>query len=131
MEGLVLAMTEKIREGNTQVSVSSISKPIDVRANGAQNHALQLMRQPTPLYTLRLIRPGQQRGTAYWSFVFVDGGMRFIGKLDGLEPNAPRGDLICDVLRSLPLNEAERLLKQKGVLKESAVDYLKARRLLE
>lgn len=79
--GLIHARNEK---GQTEVRIMRIEKADDKNATGAQKKALEAMKTPTPLYTIRFVEPGKDVGFTLWSFVYVDGGFRLAGKMRAL-----------------------------------------------
>ena len=127
--GLVNAIEKLRNKGRTEVKVRQISKAIDTSATGLQNAAMQRMKKPVTLYTLTLVEPGKESGTNFDSFAMVDGKFVFVGKFTALNPT--RGDLVTDLLCSLPLANAEKLLGEKDMLKGSAADYLKDKGILK
>jgi len=128
--GGISGVVAKAREkGQTEVKVASFTAAVDMAANGLQNAALQRMTSPATLHTIRMTKPGEASGTTIWSFAEVDGTYRFVGKMRRLNPT--RGDLVADVLCSLPLSAAEAQLRENGLLTSSAVDYLKRIKVLQ
>ncbi len=109
-------------KGQTEVKVAVTVKAIDRDATGLQNAALQQMKQPVPLYTLRMVKPGEEKGFSLASFVRVDGKFCFAGKMSAL--NTKPDDLVASVLCNTPLSMMEGLLQEKGLLQGSAEDYL-------
>ena len=45
--------------------------------------------------------------------------------------NPTRGDLVADILCQMPLEKAGKMLRERGVLKEPPVDYLKQKGVLK
>lgn len=70
-----------VREGKTEVRVNRIDRIGDPLATGLQNKLLAAMRQTVPLYSVRMAKPAEKRSTHLWSFVYVDGGFRLVGKM--------------------------------------------------
>lgn len=70
--------------GQTQVSVIAVRSPSDAGATPAQKRALEGMRQPVALYTVRFWKPGDKQAFNVYSFVYVDGTFRFAGKMQAL-----------------------------------------------
>ena len=78
-------------------------------ATGYQNIALRAMKQPVTLCTARFSKVGAGGDDfTLWSFVYVDGAWRMIGKTKALAP--PSGDPAIDQLGELPVSEAKKLL---------------------
>jgi hypothetical protein len=69
----------------TEVQVVRHEKP-GPGATGLQNQAIEAMKAPAVLYTVRFTKPGEKLGVSLWSFVQVDGAFRFAGKLRDLKP---------------------------------------------
>ncbi len=109
--------------GRTEVTVGRFHKAIDRNATGIQNAALQRMKSPTALFTIRLTKPGESTGFTLTSFVFIDGQYRFAGKMNALNPKP--GDLATSILCTMPLAAVEKLLQEKGLIDSSAEAYLK------
>jgi hypothetical protein len=70
-----------VAEDKTEVRVSRFDKAGNSQATGAQNQALGVMKEPVPLYSVRMVRPGEDAGMHLWSFIYADGSFRFVGKL--------------------------------------------------
>ncbi len=98
-----------IAAGQTTVTVERFDSPNDPASIGYQNRALGLMKQRTPLYSVRLVKPGQRTGFHLWSFVYHKSGFRWVGRLRALSdaPPAP-GTIDRNLLR---LRDAARLRK--------------------
>ena len=75
---------ERNEKGQTEVAAMRIEKADDKNATGAQKKAMHAMKTPTPLYTIRFTEPGKDAGFTLWSFVYVDGGFRLVGKLKAI-----------------------------------------------
>ena len=75
---------QMVEKGQSNIQINRFEKAGDPKATGLQNDALKAMKSPTPLYSVRFIKPGEDAGMHLWSFVFVDGGFRFIGKMNGV-----------------------------------------------
>ena len=73
--------TKMVAEGKTEVRVSRFDKAGNSEATGAQNQALAAMKAPVPLYSVRLVKPGEDLGMHLWSFIYADGSFRFAGKM--------------------------------------------------
>lgn len=74
-----------VEKGQTNIQVSRFQKAGDPKAVGLQNDALKAMKSPVALYSVRMLQPGKDLGMHLWSFVYVDGAFRFIGKMSGLK----------------------------------------------
>ena len=110
-------------KGNTEVITSVCSKPIDRQATGAQNAALQQMKSPTPLFMIRMVKPGETKGFSLGSFVSLDGKFLMAGKFAALNPQ-PK-DMVAAILCTTPLEMMEKVLQERGLIEGSAEDYLK------
>lgn len=77
-------MAESYREivdaGRSQISAERFERAPDRDANGNQNATLAAMENPVPLYSVRFIEQGERYGTHVYSFAYVDGTFRWIGK---------------------------------------------------
>lgn len=121
-------MSAKRNAGLTEIRVSVHQKAIDRKATGLQNAVLQRMKNPVPLYSMRMIKPGDENGFSLLSFVEVGGKFRFAGKMQALSPK--QGDMVLDILNTTPIESMEKLLQDKGLLKTSAVKFLQAEGVL-
>ncbi|QDT09346.1 hypothetical protein [Planctomycetes bacterium K23_9] len=110
-------------QGKTNLELAMHTKAIDPTATGWQNAALQRMTKPTPLYSLRMVRPGATSGFSLVSFVYVDGRFAFAGKLSALHD--PQDDLATKILCTTAIEKMEKVLQEKGLIKSSAVEHLK------
>jgi hypothetical protein len=75
-----------VEQGRTEVHTVLIDKSDSADATGLQSTAIAAMKQPMALYTAEFVVPGDKDGTTLWSFVYVDGAFRFVGKLRPLSP---------------------------------------------
>ena len=67
-------------ENQTEITVVHLASPEDKEAKGAQSEALRSMKQPVALYTVSFKAKGESLGKSLWSFVYVDGAFRLMGK---------------------------------------------------
>jgi hypothetical protein len=74
---------ESISKGQTDIRVTRMDNPDDPEATGLQSRALAAMKNRTALYAVRFVKPGEDAGMAFWSFVYYKGAFRFITKLRG------------------------------------------------
>jgi hypothetical protein len=77
-KGLAKEFTKCAEKGRTEVT---IRKAEGDQATGAQKSATEAMKEKITLWTISLAEPGQKLGTTYWSFAYVDGGWKFLGKM--------------------------------------------------
>jgi hypothetical protein len=70
----------QLDQNRTNVKAYKVEKPDDHEATGSQKEAITAMKTKTPLYGVRMIAPGHEMGMHLWSFAYVDGGFRLIGK---------------------------------------------------
>lgn len=68
------------KENQTEVTVVHLTDPGDRNAKGAQSEALKSMKAPVALYTVYFKAKGEELGKSLWSWVYVDGGFRLMGK---------------------------------------------------
>jgi hypothetical protein len=101
-----------VGDGKTKARVSRHTDPDDETARGYQVRALKKMKTPVALYTLRLTTPEKESGFSLWSFAYVDGGFRLIGKMKQVDPREPGGKYSTelDMLDELPMVEARQIL---------------------
>ena len=99
-----------VAHARTEVAVVRTDTPCD-EATGYQNIALRSMKRPVALYLARFTRPDGSGSFTLWSFAYVDGAFRMIGKTKALRPSS--GDKILDDLGELPVAEARQLLDEK------------------
>jgi len=78
---MVPLWTDKlVKDGQSDIRVFCLTDPNDGNATGLQKDALQSMKTKTPIYTVKFRKPGEELGMSVWSWAYVDGGFRFIGK---------------------------------------------------
>jgi hypothetical protein len=86
--------TELVGKGQTRVRIERFERSGDPAAVGYQSQALAAMVKPTALYSVRMRAPGKDHGFHLWSFVYHDGGFRWVGKLKAMSaPSAYSGDI--------------------------------------
>lgn len=74
--------------GKTELLIERHTSPDDDEANALQESALRAMKTPVALYTINCVEPGKTIGSSLWSFAYVDGKFRYLGKLKALKPGA-------------------------------------------
>jgi hypothetical protein len=75
-------------KSRTEFLIETHTSAADENANGLQEAAMKAMKTPVPIYTVNMVEPGKTIGQSLWSFVYVDGGFRYIGKLKATKPDA-------------------------------------------
>ena len=72
------------------------------------------MKQPVPLCTVRVSEPGSDQGYTLWSFTWVDGRFRFVGKMKKAETREFDADIATemDMLAELPVRDVREILGQ-------------------
>jgi hypothetical protein len=75
-------------KGRTEVLVEQHTNADDENMNALQEAAVRAMKTPTVIYTINVVEPGKTIGASLWSFAFVDGTVRDLGKLKAAKPNA-------------------------------------------
>lgn len=75
-------------KGKTEILIEKHTSPDDDESNALQEAAIRAMQKPIPIYTINCVEPGKTIGSSLWSFAYVDGKFRYIGKLKGLKPGA-------------------------------------------
>lgn len=81
-EGLLKSYKSQLAQNRTNVTAYKLTDAESKEATGLQSGAMKAMKQAVPLYGVRLIEPGKDAGMHYWSFVYVDGGFRMVGKMN-------------------------------------------------
>ncbi|MBA4192100.1 MAG: hypothetical protein C0467_29325 [Planctomycetaceae bacterium] len=74
-----------VKAGQSEISVLRFERAPDPKAVGYQNDAMAVMKKPVPLYSVRFVKPGDRLGQHVYSFVYVDGGFRMVGKMQGFK----------------------------------------------
>jgi hypothetical protein len=72
---------DQLKQNRTNVKAYKLESADDDNATGLQRQALAAMKEKTPLYGVRMVEPGKELGMHLWSFAYVDGGFRLVGKL--------------------------------------------------
>jgi hypothetical protein len=75
-------------KGRTQILVEKHVSADDENANGLQEAAIKAMKTPMPIYTINVVEPGKTIGSSLWSFAYVDGSFRYLGKMKATKPGA-------------------------------------------
>lgn len=71
----------RVKEGQNIVSVTKVESPTDPNATGLQKQALAGMKTKVPLYSVRFTEKAGMPGYTLWSFAYVDGQFRLVGKM--------------------------------------------------
>ena len=71
----------RVKDGRTFVSVKKVESATDPNATGYQQQALAAMKTKVPLWTVRFGAEPGAAGYTLWSFVYVDGQFRLVGKM--------------------------------------------------
>ena len=79
--GLAGIFEGRVKDGRTIVSVTKVESPTDPNATGLQKRALAAMKTKVPLYSVRFAEKPGMPGYTLWSFVYVDGQFRLVGKM--------------------------------------------------
>ncbi|HZO16043.1 MAG TPA: hypothetical protein VFB62_22370 [Polyangiaceae bacterium] len=82
---LVRPFKEAGAEGRTEVQVMKIASATDSNATGLQKSAIEAMKAPVSLYTVKLVKPGATSGSSMWSFAYIDGSYVFLGEMKGVK----------------------------------------------
>lgn len=90
-ESVVRLFLTAAEEGQDQIQVVRFTKPDPDKATGNQNKALEAMKDKTPLYSVRLVKAGEDTGAHVYSFAAVNGKPRYVGKLRGIPDRGERG----------------------------------------
>ncbi|MDJ0522944.1 MAG: hypothetical protein QNJ90_12820 [Planctomycetota bacterium] len=86
-------LRRNLEAGKTEILAERFEDGDDEMATTFQAIALRKMETKVPLYSLRLVEPGEEDGWHLWSFAFVEGRVRFVGRLMALTPIAADPDL--------------------------------------
>lgn len=71
----------RVKDGRTIVSVTKVESATDPHATGLQKQALAAMKTKVPLYSVRFAEKAGMPGYTLWSFMYVDGQFRLVGKM--------------------------------------------------
>ena len=96
--------------GRTVISVERYTDAADGAVTGVQKLALEAMVAPTALYSLRMTEPGKTSGFHLYSFAYVDGGFRMLGKMKKVSAK-PAGSRELQALGELRVRDAQAFLK--------------------
>ena len=72
---------DQVKQNRINVKAYKVEAADDKQATGGQVEAILSMKEKSPLYGVRMIAPGKEYGLHLWSFVYVDGNFRMIGKM--------------------------------------------------
>jgi hypothetical protein len=86
---LVETFADQVRNGRTVVQVERFTGQ-HTGATGYQNRAMAAMKNPEPVYSVRLLEPGKTLGYHLYNFIFTEGGFRLVGKMP-LPPEFDKG----------------------------------------
>jgi hypothetical protein len=75
-------------KGRTEILIEKHASADDENANSLQEAAIRAMKAPIPIYTINVVEPGKTIGSSLWSFAYVDGSFRYLGKLKATKPGA-------------------------------------------
>jgi hypothetical protein len=75
-------------KGRTEILVEKHASADDENANALQEAAIRAMKTPMPIYTVNVVEPGKTIGSSLWSFAYVDGAFRYLGKLKATKPGS-------------------------------------------
>lgn len=79
-DALLKVYQDQLKQNRTNVKAYKVESADDKNATAQQQAQLAAMKTKVPLYGVRLIAPGKEAGMHLWSFVYVDGHFRMIGK---------------------------------------------------
>ncbi len=82
--GLSQLLADCLKKNQTDIQVERFDKADAPGATGGQKRAMENMKQLVPLYSVRLVNPGEKYGQHLWSFVFLDGRFHIVGKMSAL-----------------------------------------------
>jgi hypothetical protein len=108
--GTLPRLFQRLREdGQTEILVEVHQDPRDPLATGYQGVAMSAMKRPVPLYSVRMLQPGQSTGLSLWSFVYEAGAFRFAGEMRAVDPEERSAH--AATLGELRRRDAEHLLE--------------------
>ena len=81
-QDLAKIFAKVVDDGQTEIRITRMEKADDPQANGNQKEVLSAMNNPVPIYSARLVKPGETLGMHLYNFVYVDGTFRLAGKMD-------------------------------------------------
>lgn len=105
------------KEGAVVLEVHKAENKDDPDVNGYEAEGLAARKEPIALYSARLGKKGQRYGTYLWSFAYVDGGFRLIGRLTRAK-DVPPADKDTDALLQLRKRDAKTFLETGKVPKD-------------
>jgi hypothetical protein len=79
-------MKKVVREGQSEIQIRRFDSAPHPQAVGLQNDAMTAMKRFQPLYSVRFVRPGERLGQHVYSFAYIDGGFRLVGKMQAVKP---------------------------------------------
>ena len=85
---LVVLFGELAENGQTEIAAERFDEVGDSASVGYQRIAMEAMKNKTPLYSMRIRKPGADDVFHLWSFVHDD-GFRWVGKLRSLSRKTP------------------------------------------
>lgn len=72
---------QMVADRSTEVLVTCVDHAEDKDGTYGQRSAMKTMGTPVKLYSVRFVHPGETKGFHVFSFAYVDGGMRCVGRL--------------------------------------------------
>jgi hypothetical protein len=70
-----------VKDQKTVITVTRVSGAEDPKGTGLQRKAIAAMKSPCALYTVEFKAAGAEAGVTVWSWVYIDGGFRLVGKI--------------------------------------------------
>jgi hypothetical protein len=105
MDEMQHVIMDLAKSGATEVKVTRFDNANDSEETTYQAAAIKAMKKPVPLYSVRITAPGHHLGQHFYSFIYLDGTFRYIGKTKQLGGTAP-ADARVDALAELRLKDA-------------------------
>lgn len=75
-------VAKMVDDGQTEVKAQRFDKADDPQAVGNQKDVITAMKNPVPLYSARITKPGESLGMHLYNFVYVEGSFRLAAKMD-------------------------------------------------
>jgi len=113
--GLPAEVRKNRAKGRTAIFAERFDETGDVMSTAYQSIALRKAKRPLTLYSLRLVEPGDEDGWHLWSFAWVDGAYRFVGRMMALSPASAVKDLA--LMGSLRIKAAREIRAERAKAK--------------
>jgi hypothetical protein len=75
-------VAKMVDDGQTEVKAQRFDRADDPQAVGGQKDVMTAMKNPVPLYSARITKPGEPLGMHLYNFVYVNGTFRLAAKME-------------------------------------------------